>query len=219
MKRIVLFTDSLALPRSEPEVTYYEDTYPYLLKKDFEVFQFSKGGGIMSEFVEQTFYYNQYKPDIVIIQLGIVDCGPRAFSKLEEAIFHSNKLFRFTRRLISKWKVSKKIRNVRKVSWTSKKDFHAGCVFFINKFSNSKVYALSIVPATDDYERQVPGITKKINEYNNILRETFQGNLIDIGSIPMEGIMADHHHLTKKGHRYVYECIMRNIQSQEIIEL
>lgn len=213
MKRIVLFTDSLAMPRDEPEITFYEDTYPCLLRMDFEVFQFSKGGGLMSEFVEQTFYYNQYRPDIIILQIGIVDCGPRAFSKLEESIFRSNKVFRLIRRIISKIGLSKKIRNIRKLSWTSRKDYRQGCEFFMSKFPNAKVYALSIVPPSDDYEKQVPGISRKIRDYNGILMDVFKQNLIDLSRIPEDGIMSDHHHLTKQGHRYVYECIMRTIQS------
>ena len=99
-----MFTDSLAMPREEPEETLFEDTYPYLLRKDYEVFQFSKGGGLMNEFVEQSFYYNQYKPDIIILQIGIVDCCPRAFSKFEEVIFHSNRVLGLVRRFISKTK-------------------------------------------------------------------------------------------------------------------
>ena len=213
MKRIVLFTDSLAMPREEPEVTFFEDTYPYHLRKDFEVFQFSKGGGIMCEFVEQTFYYNQYKPDIIILQLGIVDCGPRAFSKLEEAIFQSNKVFRLVRRFLSKAGLSKKIRNIRKVSWTSTKNYRQGCEFFISKFPNSAVYALSIVPSSNEYEKQVPGISKKIEEYNSILREVFKQNFIDISNIPAEGIMSDHHHLTKLGHQFVYNTILSFIRN------
>jgi hypothetical protein len=211
MKRIVLFTDSLAMPREEPEITYYEDTYPYLLRNDYEVFQFSKGGGVMSEFVEQTFYYNQYKPDIIILQLGIVDCGPRAFTKLEEAIFHSNRVFGLIRSVLSRTKLSKKIRNIRRVSWTSEKKYEQGCRFFIDKFKNSKVYALSIVPTTEEYEKQVPGISKKVKRYNDILKNVFQENLIDISGIPTEGIMSDHHHLTKVGHQYVYGQILRKL--------
>lgn len=211
MKRIVLFTDSLAMPREEPEITFYEDTYPYLLKNDYEVFQFSKGGGIMDEFVEQTFYYNQYKPDIIILQLGIVDCGPRAFTKLEEAIFHSNRMLGLFRRVLSRTKLSKKIRNLRRVSWTSEKKYEQGCRFFIDKFKNSKVYALSIVPTTEEYEKQVPGISKKVEQYNGILKRVFQENLIDLNGIPAEGIMSDHHHLTKEGHQYVYDQIMRKL--------
>lgn len=208
MKRIVLFTDSLAMPREEPEVTFFEDTYPYLLRKDYEVFQFSKGGGLMSEFVEQTFYYNQYKPDIIILQIGIVDCSPRAFTKLEEAFFHSNRLLGLVRSFISKSGLSKKIRNFRRLSWTPKRSYRQGCEFFISKFPQSKVFALSIVPPSKGYEKQVPGISKKIDEYNNILKEVFKQDFIDLSNIPMEGIMSDHHHLTKVGHQYVYDKIM-----------
>ena len=211
MKRIVLFTDSLAMPREEPEITYYEDTYPYLLSKDYEVFQFSKGGGVMNEFVEQTFYYNKYKPDIIILQLGIVDCGPRAFSKLEEAIFKSNRVFRLIRRTLSRTKISKRIRNLRRLSWTSVRDYKHGCEIFISKFSQSRVYALSIVPPSEEYEKQVPGISKKISEYNEVLKQVFKQNLIDLTNIPSEGIMSDHHHLTKEGHKFVYDEIVKAI--------
>lgn len=217
MKRIVLFTDSLAMPREEPEVTFYEDTYPSLLKNNYEVFQFSKGGGLMNEFVEQTFYYNQYNPDIIILQIGIVDCGPRAFSKLEEDFFKSNRLFRFIRRIISKTGLSKKIRNIRRLSWTSSKAYRRGCEFFITKFPNSKVFALSIVPTSSEYEKQVPGISKKIENYNKILKDVFKQNLINLDSIPAEGIMSDHHHLTKVGHQYVYEKIIEKIHDNILI--
>ena len=208
MKRIVLFTDSLAMPRKGPQVTFYEDTYPCLLRKDYEVFQFSKGGGLMNEFIEQTFYYNQYKPDIIILQIGIVDCAPRAFSKLEETFFQSNRLLGWVRGLISKFGLSKKIRNFRRLSWTPKRCYQQGCRFFVSKFPQSQVYALSIVPPSEEYEKQVPGISKKIEEYNRILKDVFKQNLIDLSNIPAEGIMSDHHHLTKLGHQYVYDSIM-----------
>ena len=207
MNRILLLTDSLAMPREEPELTLYEDTYPYILRKKYEVFQFSKGGGLMKEFVEQTFYYNQFRPDIVILQIGIVDCAPRAFSKFEEEIFNLNCLNHFLRRKLSQLGITKKIRNMRKLSWTSKEDFSRGCIFLQGKFSHSKVFALSIVPSTTEYEEKVPGISKKISEYNDILKSVFKSNYIDLSEIPSDGIMSDHHHLTAKGHLFVYEKI------------
>lgn len=211
MRRLVLFTDSLAMPREEPEVTLFEDTYPYLLRKDFEVFQFSKGGGIIKEFVEQTFYYNQYRPDKIILQIGIVDCAPRAFSKLEEDIFRSNIVLAKFRSLLSKTKMTKLIRRLRQRSWTKTKDYKRYCEFFVSKFPNAEVYALSIVPTSPGYEKQVPGISKKIEEYNCILKEVFRQNMIDLSNIPAEGIMSDHHHLTKEGHQYVYKSIIEAI--------
>ena len=60
-KRILIISDSLALPRSNPEETLYEETYPYLLKKDYEVMQLSYGGGTIGEIVHQAHYYITYK--------------------------------------------------------------------------------------------------------------------------------------------------------------
>lgn len=209
MRRLLIFSDSLALPRSTPEITWYEDTYPCLLKDNFEVFQCSKGGGLMGDFVEQVFYYRQFRPDVVLLQIGIVDCAPRAFSKMEEYIFKSNRFLYKIRYFLSKYKITKRIRKVRQLSWTSPDKFRKGCEFFIQKFSSPvSVYALSIVPVTHSYEIQVPGIKEKVNKYNKILKDVFGENFIDLDSIPFEGIMADHHHLTKIGHQYVYHKVL-----------
>ena len=85
------------------------------------------------------------------------------------------------------------------------------CEFFIDKFHESEVFALSIVPASSDYEKQVPGITKKIDKYNLMLKNVFGNKYIDLKDIPLKGIMSDHHHLTKEGHQYIYNAILRTL--------
>ncbi len=212
MERIVLFTDSLALPRKVPEMTSIEDTYPYLLKKNFDVYQFSKGGCLISELLEQTFYYSQYRPDYVILQCGIVDCAPRAFSWSEESFLRLTRIGRLLRKAISITITTKRIRNFRRKSWTELKSFECLCNAFVNQFDGIPVYALSILPATSEYELQVPGISKKIKEYNIVLSRVFGDRLIDLSGIPVEGIMSDHHHLTQEGHIYVYESIMDKLK-------
>ena len=212
MKRLLIFSDSLGLPRNTPEVTLYEDTYPFLLRKNFEVFQFSKGGGLITDFVEQSWYYVQYKPDILLLQMGIVDCGPRAFSKGEEAIFSSVFFLRGLRRLLSRYRVSRMIRNVRKKSWTKPKIFRKSCESLIEMFPDASVFALSIIHSSPSYEKQVPGITDKISQYNEILKEVFGDHYIDLKEIPSLGIMSDHHHLTKEGHRYIYDMILKTLE-------
>ncbi len=92
MKKILCIGDSLALPRFD-EVKY-EDTWFYLLKKQFPAFDFisvfkrgittdvlTKWGGGEQDKIK-TFPYGSdclehYKPNVVILQLGIVDCAPR----------------------------------------------------------------------------------------------------------------------------------------------
>ena len=210
-KRVLLLSDSLALPRREPEETLSEDTYPFLLKTDFEVVQFSKGGGLISEFVEQTFYYKQYSPDYVILQCGIVDCAPRAFTRTEELYFQSNRLRRGLRRIISKTVTTKRLRNLRRKSWTPAKDFRQACLSLMANLDGIPVYALSILPASPEYELQVPGITAKIKEYNQILSEVFGNRLIDLNAIPLSDIMSDHHHLNKNGHLFVRNRILESL--------
>ena len=211
MKRIVLFTDSLALPRHEPEITLFEDTYPFLLKQYFEVFQFSKGGGLIGELLEQSFYYSQFKPDFIIIHCGIVDCAPRAFSILEECIMRYSRFGRLFRTMISKVFTTKRIRNIRKRSWTPLKSFENTCRQFIKQFEGIPVYSLSILPASKEYEKHVPGISEKIDKYNAVLRNVFENRWIDLSKIPMQGIMSDYHHLTKDGHSYVFTQIIDKI--------
>ena len=101
MKRLLLFTDSSALPRRSPEITYYEETYPYMLKKHFDVVQYSREGTRIVDIAEQAHYYQQYKPDIVILKCGIVDCAPRAFSWNEELFLKSNILGRILRKFLA----------------------------------------------------------------------------------------------------------------------
>lgn len=216
MKRVVILSDSLALPREEPEVTFVEDTYPFLLKADYEVFQFSKGGGLIHELREQAHYYRQYKPDIVLLQCGIVDCGCRAFSRKEELFFQSNIIGRIIRRLIAETLTTKRVRNWRKKSWTTPEEFADNCKRIIEVFDNSTVYALSILPVSDTYEEKVPGIRKKVEKYNAILHDSFGNKYIDLSSIPQSGIMTDGHHLTKEGHQFVYSHIIGCITNDKL---
>lgn len=212
MKRIVIFSDSLALPRISPQKTMFEETYPFYLRKNFEIFQFSKGGGLIHDLVEQANYYSLYNPDIVILHCGIVDCACRAFSHNEELFFASNVFGRILRKLISVTITTKRLRNLRKKSWTPLDEFSLNCKRFKDIFHNVPIYALSILPVSDEYEKKVPGIRMKVAQYNLLLKQLFEDYFIDLSSIPSDGIMKDGHHLTHKGQLYVYNKIMEKIR-------
>ena len=212
-RRIILFTDSLALPRMEPQQTLFEDTYPYLLRESYEVFQFSKGGGLIHELVEQAHYYKQYKPDVVILHAGIVDCGCRAFSHKEELFFQSNIIGRIIRKLISMTITTKRLRNIRRKTWTTQSLFTTNCEKLKNTFDGIPVYAMSILTVSDDYEKKVPGMREHVKAYNQLLKNVFGENLIDLSDIPIDGIMTDGHHLTKKGHDFVYAKLIQKLNS------
>lgn len=204
--KIQIFSDSLALPRLIPEKVYYEETWPAKLAQDHTVAQYSKGGGIIKEMFDQVFYYRMFCPDLVILQMGIVDCSPRPFTLFEEQFFKLNFFTKgckaILKRLTKPW-----LRTVRKVAWTKPKDFRYYCEQFKIAYPDATVLALAILPSCEEYEKLAKGITKRISQYNAILKDVFDDNFIDTSAIPREGIMPDHHHLTAIGHQFIYELI------------
>ncbi len=213
--RILVLGDSLCLPRIEPEKVDLWQTWPYLLQmnKDFEVIQLGIGGATIKDLYEQSNYYFPSYPDIVIIQSGIVDCAPRALGNLEKEIINSNRLLNY---LFSHFFPIKFMRRIRKKTYTNANDFSSYISEFKNRFSNSKIVWIGIVPVSGDYEKKVPGILKNISKYNKIIAEKLTDNNIfcSTDAIPLDGIMSDHHHLSSIGHEWIFKQISRNISTK-----
>lgn len=208
--KIQIFSDSLALPREAPQKVYYEETYPAKLQKDHIVVQFSKGAGTIDELFGQTFYLKMFSPDVVIIQSGIVDCAPRPFTQFEEHFFKLNFVTKgckaILKRVTKPW-----LRNLRKVAWTSPKKFRFYCNQFFKIYPNIPIYAIGILPPRPEYEKMAKGISKRIAQYNSILKDVFRENFIDTSDMPDEGIMSDHHHMTTVGHQFIYDKIVERL--------
>ncbi|OFX78121.1 MAG: hypothetical protein A2X12_06005 [Bacteroidetes bacterium GWE2_29_8] len=79
-KRIVVLSDSCALPRDELK---YEETYFYLLKENmpyYDVINTSvRGNTIVNSYINRNDFYLYYNPDVVIVHLGVVDLYPRPY--------------------------------------------------------------------------------------------------------------------------------------------
>lgn len=216
-KKILVIGDSLCLSRSQPEVVRLSETWPYLLKsnKQFEIIQLGIGGGTIRSLYEQSAYYSASDPDIVIIQSGIVDCAPRALGWLEKEIINSNRLLRFA---FHHFFPTNLMRKYRKITYTKTSEFKKLIEELINRFSNSKIIFIGIVPASNEYEELVPGISKNIEEYNNIIETGIriqQGFFLNTRHIPMKGIMSDYHHLNVIGHEWLSEQISNLISNDK----
>lgn len=208
-KNILLFTDSLSLPRTSPETCTFDKTWPELLRQNgHTVCQVAIGGATSTELLKQTFYFQSPKSefDFVIIQSGIVDCTPRFAGKNELKIIKSIPfLGKYLLQALNKqW-----IRNLRHITYVKPSKFKKNMQQFINLFPTSTVLFLSILPANSEYEKKVGGISKRIEQYNSILQET--GRAIDLNGIESSGIMSDFHHLNEKGHAYVLQCILHKL--------
>ncbi|PKO98497.1 MAG: hypothetical protein CVU13_10085 [Bacteroidetes bacterium HGW-Bacteroidetes-8] len=214
-KRILIIGDSLALPRVHPEKVEYRETWPELLKNTgkFEIIQLSIGGGTIVDIFDQLSYYKYFQTDIIVIQLGIVDCAPRALTQFELKLFQSNKLFSL---ILSRFLPINFLRRIRNISYV---DLYKFCEFYekmILQFKNCYVINVGILPIPIDYEKKLAGITKNQFKYNTAIKSISQKYgcyYIDSELMPLNGIMTDYHHLNSKGHLWIYNSIVKAIDS------
>ncbi|MGB4774081.1 MAG: hypothetical protein WBP45_02820 [Daejeonella sp.] len=208
-KKILFITDSLGLPRLQPETVLYEETYIYLCKKEFLEYDFIDlciGGGTITTLASQLLYYLAVNPDLVIVQSGIVDCAPRALGRREMALLNSNAIIGNISKVILK-PFLPFLRKYRGQTSTTITAFETNIDKFLKIFNNIPVYWNLIVPATDKYEEQIPGIRKNIIQYNQIIQAKLGNNYIDNADVKDGMLMSDFHHLNKEGHANLFNKI------------
>jgi len=207
--KILVITDSLGLPRNKPEKVAYNETWVEMLKKIHDVHQLSIGGGVIGDFLKQLTYIELFSPDLVIIQIGIVDCAPRALTKFENDFINR---FTITRKLANKYlpKYINFLRKKRQVSYTTLSDFKKGLILMRQTFTND-IITIGIVPPSVNYEEYLIGIKNKVKLYNECLSDVFEKNFIDISNIKDNMLMTDCIHLNKEGHKYIYQVINKKI--------
>lgn len=214
MIRILVLTDSLGLPRDTPEVVFYEQTWPNLLKKEgYEVIQASVGGGTIIDLYRQAAYYMVCSPDIVVLQVGIVDCAPRMLTQNENYFFNNFKVTRAVLGVITPH-FGNYIRKVRKAYYVKPKLFIYYLNLLLSFFQNSKVYCIGILPICAEYEVKAQGISKRAEAYNKILKNIFKERFISTYGIPFSGIMSDFHHLNPEGHKYVFLKVISMLRNE-----
>jgi hypothetical protein len=209
MIRILVLTDSVSLPRKYKDgVVSFESTYPYQLQKKYQgraiFYFFQMGGATIIDLTKQINYCKVFKPNIVILQSGIVDCAPRAFSRLEIDLIKKWRLFRFTKPL------NRHFRKYRNLCYTSKLNYEKNIVKLFDVLEVSKIYGISILPSNVEYEKILPNVTKNIIEYNDILKRLT--HYIDVSEVQSEGgIIEDHHHMNAIGHQVVFNKIVAEL--------
>lgn len=209
-RKILILSDSLALARETPESLLLEESWAYRLRElmDADWLQFSLGGATSSDLLAQAGYWlhSARSVDWLIIQVGIVDWAPRAFSRKE--IIQQKALALFTRLFprLGK-KIFERLRRWRRISYVDPYRFRENVQAFLRIAQEQGAQLLWIpVVGANSYEDILPGVSKKIAEANKILREELGSCLMDI-KLTDELFMCDGHHLRSSGH----ELLARNI--------
>lgn len=215
MKRILIITDSLGMPR--PNISIEKVWVRKFIKglgQKFEIFTFCRRSNDtkdLKNFLKD--YTDWYKPDFIIIQLGIVDCARRAmpstrlwFKILSRITFISNVL----RKLASKYHfLFSKIFDYQICNIT---EFENNLIVFVEKTQNFKVIFLPIASPGEFLKKKCYNIENDIKAYNEVLGKISRSydnvELIN----PYYGYKSDEyvlkedgHHLNEFGNKLVFD--------------
>ncbi len=211
---VLVITDSLGFPRSEPEYVDYAETYIAQLRASFpnyDIVHYGHGGATIERLFDYTTYYHKtVRPILCIMQCGVVDCAPRALTEMELQIlkrlpFIGRPLGRLVQRNAGM------LRQFRSLSYTSLPRFEAAVARFEATFP--KVQWITIPPPTTAYEDVVPGMTKQVSRYNAVLAARTHISTADFNEGEM---MSDHHHLNARGHFKIFRRIQKAIAEMDI---
>ena len=220
MYKMMFLTGSDGNPRSFPvsEVVELEETYPYLIRSHFQTstfWQLSIGGNISaSELLSQPMgYLTHWNPDFIVVQTGMVDCRPEAFSEFQKEVI-STLTWKFFGKL-KKHLYDPALIKKRQLYRVPKSSFQKTVKQFKLAFPKSKILWLEIC-AGARYEETRPGITNRMAEYNAIIQKVYGEDFIPVQKKMMEvdGFNTfDFVHWNKRGHQAVAEILLRKMSS------
>ncbi|MBI4309187.1 MAG: SGNH/GDSL hydrolase family protein [Candidatus Omnitrophica bacterium] len=219
MRKIMVLTDSDGYPRSFPpsEVFALEETWPYLLRSHFKgamFWQLSFGNITTMKLVSQPMgYLTHWQPDIIIVQSGIADCRPEAFTDFQKEII-SKLTWKFFGR-IKKYVNHPGLIKRRQVYRVSKGGFRAAIRKFKLVFPLSKIFWLEI-GVGPSFDKSHPGIELRMEEFNAIIKGVYGDDFVPVREkiLEADGYNAlDHGHQNKRGHQVVADVLIRKIET------
>ena len=223
MYKFLILTDSIGNPRSFPasEITQLEETYPYILRdkfKDSTFWQLSYGNITTEQLLSQAIgYLSNWKPDFTIIHSGIIDSRPEAFTEFQKMVIttFSGRLFRYLKKYVYHPKLIKR----RQVHRVTKTNFGKTAKKLKLLFEQSKIFWLEIC-AADGYESARPGVNKRIEDYNQIIKVIYGEGFVQVKEKMLEvgGFNVDNMHWNKYGHKVVADILLERIQVHIIME-
>lgn len=229
--KVLIIGDSLSLPG---HTNSYEETWPCLLKKTFRSLDFisilrrgitseilvTEGGDGSEQFPMGSDCLEHFRPDIVILQLGIVDCAPRLFSRNSLI----SKLINRLPRPLSKSVLTIIKSNRQRTSKRSYVDLDTFSKNFENYLSRCvlqsvvKVIAIAIVFPGQDMIRKNPTIIEAVHAYNDVLNslakrfEFFEVINPLSESNALKDIYSDGYHPNSKGNELVFHSLTETLK-------
>lgn len=158
-------------------------------------------------------HIKSYHPDIIFLQVGIVDAYPRSLSKNEFAVISRVPLLnKIVHSLIKRFYYH--IVKMRNMTYVGKNQFKNNLKSLTNKFSKTKFLVIPIAPPNEEYIKKNPLIDENVSQYNNIFSEVFGDNFLNdlyLGADLEKLFMDDNHHLSELGHEHIFNFLVSHL--------
>lgn len=200
----------MSLPRRAPERVAYEETYAALVADRYgiDILHCAQGGAAADSLANQMNYLSG-SFDFFIFHFGIVDCAPRALSRVELAALRRLPFnVRLPRGLI------RFLRRHRRVRMT-RPDAYRAYAQAMKDAAGGRCLAIATAPATAEYERRVPGIGASVALYNEILADVFGDAYVAVDFDPDAYLMSDGMHMNVEGHRWLADALIRSLERND----
>ncbi len=230
ISKLLFLGDSLLLYRPSDEI-YLEDTYPYIsmneLKKHgkFEIeIRGERRNDTSTVALDEKLIYNivSSRPDIVVVHLGIVDCAPRLFTRVEyNLISHLPSMLR--RLIIAFFRRNRRFFTKHfPTVYVKKEDFKRNMEKILTTIKNQNAQSIivNIAKPPDEKLRKSFNFMKNVIEYNKILdtlAEEYNCPIIDFYNATLkhpEYLLRDGIHPSKEGHLYLAKEVEKQLKKR-----
>lgn len=234
MKRLTIITDSLGMARgcTPREQTWVDIFQHHLVQESHHIKQIA-GGGVITYFFPKRGLHTQdilndrvdlllyQKSDIVIIQAGIVDASRRIMKRgLEWRLESLPIIGRLYKKLVSRFRL--KLTRLYNFHYVSPLHFQNNVISICDDIykanPQAKIIWIKIAPPGKALISKVYAIQKDIELYNTILAECASQKCFEIldpytGHDAGEITILDGHHLSKFGHKLVYQTLKDKLET------
>lgn len=225
MKKILLVGDSISMVRPN-EGVYFQDLFVTKLNIEFPgniIVNAALRSNDTQNILKDNFlneYVYPLAPDIIILQLGIVDASPRIFTRKEKillSLLSKNSIMKPLANRIIKYRSERRFEFTKKraISSVTLSDFKNNLDNFLTicRNCNSQVsfIIINICKPGDFMTERNFGINSQIMSYNSVLTNFSEHNhfqIIDVYNYTSENadtLLPDGYHITRKTHIYLYE--------------
>ncbi|MGX5659529.1 SGNH/GDSL hydrolase family protein [Castellaniella ginsengisoli] len=236
MKKLLIVGDSLSMSRHREGVTY-EQMYSTLLAfhlKNWLVINGSVRANTSRQIISEAYqeeYVLPLLPDVVVLQIGVVDCLPRLMSKYERRILGVLERIQGFRRMARFYISFKSKRRLyftkrKQIAFVEASEFADNIIKFRDLLSRigCRVIAINIPYPGPGLSERTFGVGEAVSRYNGIIDRVFSGAehvVVDLYGMTKSDpslLQDDGYHIRGKCHQLLYKAICENNFPDSVME-